>query len=74
MAKAFYSAKEAAEKLGRNENDLKDLVRAGKLREFRDAGTVNYKVSDVDAMSKGPPPARSPCTASFESKRCSRWL
>jgi len=56
MAKMFYSAKEAAEKLGKSENDLKDLVRAGKLREFRDAGTVNYKVSDVDglAMAAGP--------------------
>ncbi len=57
MAKMFYSAKEAAEKLGRNENDLKDLVRTGKLREFRDAGTVNYKVSDVDAIAKGAGPA-----------------
>jgi len=53
MAKMFYSAKEAAEKLGKSENDLKDLVRAGKLREFRDAGTVNYKVGDVDMLAKG---------------------
>lgn len=60
MAKMFYSAKEAAEKLGKSENDLKDLVRAGKLREFRDAGTVNYKVSDVDALApKGPGGAAS---------------
>ncbi len=57
MAKMFYSAKEAAEKLGRSESDLKDLVRAGKLREFRDAGTVNYKVGDVDALGKSPPAA-----------------
>ena len=57
MAKMFYSAKEAAEKLGRNEDELKDLVRAGKLREFRDAGTVNYKVTDVDSLTKSAPPA-----------------
>jgi hypothetical protein len=52
MAKMFYSAKEAAEKLGKTETDLKDLVRAGKLREFRDAGTINYKVGDVDILAK----------------------
>lgn len=52
MAKMFYSAKEAAEKLGRSETDLKDLVRAGKLREFRDAGTINYKIGDVDMLVK----------------------
>lgn len=51
MAKMFYSAEEAAERLGKTEEQLKDLVRGGKLREFRDAGTVNYKVDDVDAMA-----------------------
>lgn len=50
MAKMFYSAAEAAKKLGKTEDDLKILVRNGELREFRDAGSVNYKVGDVDAM------------------------
>lgn len=50
MAKTFYSAGEAAEKLGQTEEGLKDLVREGKLREFRDAGNVNYKVTDIDAL------------------------
>ncbi len=50
MANTFYSAQEAAKKLGKSEGDLKDLVRAGRLREFRDAGKVNYKASDVDAL------------------------
>src|ERR1043166_2319240 len=69
MAKMFYSAKEAAEKLGKTENDLKDLVRSGKLREFRDAGTVNYKVGDVDALSKGPgaPPSKPGAAAPAKS-------
>lgn len=58
MAKMFYSAKEAAEKLGKSENELKDLVRSGKLREFRDAGTVNYKVGDVDSLAKAAGPAK----------------
>jgi len=50
MAKMFYTAEEAADRLGRSQEELKGLVRAGKLREFRDAGTVNYKVGDVDAL------------------------
>lgn len=56
MAKTFYSASEAAEKLERSEDDLKALVREGKLREFRDAGKVNYRVSDVDALVESSSP------------------
>jgi len=60
MAKMFYSAEEAAKRLGRTEDQLKDLVREGKLREFRDAGKVNYKVADVDKVANSaPPPAAS---------------
>lgn len=51
MAKMFYTAGEAAAKLGKSEDQIKDLVRAGSLREFRDAGSVSYKVDDVDAMA-----------------------
>ena len=61
MAKMFYSAKEAAERLGRSEDEIKSLVRDGKLREFRDAGSVNYKVSDVDGLlSKAPAKSTKP--------------
>lgn len=51
MAKMFYSGEEAATQLGTDESGLKDLVRAGKLREFRDGGSVSYKVSDVDGLA-----------------------
>lgn len=50
MAKMYYSVEEAIEKLGCNEEQLKALVRSGKLREFRDAGKLNYKVEDVDRL------------------------
>lgn len=56
MAKLFYSAPEAAEKLGRTEDELKALVREGKLREFRDGDTFNYKVGDVDELVEGEAP------------------
>lgn len=51
MAKMFYTAEEAAERLGGTEAELKKLVREGKLREFRDAGSFNYKVGDVDVLA-----------------------
>ncbi len=51
MAKMFYSAAEAAQKLSTTEDGVKDLVKEGKLREFRDAGSVNYKVDEVDSMA-----------------------
>ena len=51
MAKMFYSAKEAAQKLDKTVDQLKSMVRSGTLREFRDAGQVNYKVEDIDALA-----------------------
>ena len=62
MAKMFMNSQEASKTLGVPEERLKDFVREGKLREFRDAGSVNYKVSDVEklATSTKPPPAPKP--------------
>jgi hypothetical protein len=57
MGKMFYTAEEAAAKLGKSEAELKDLVRSGKLREFRDAGTFNYRVEDVDKLAPAETPA-----------------
>ena len=51
MAKMFYSASEAADRLGKTEDELTDLVKQGTLREFRDGGQVHYKVEDVDALA-----------------------
>ncbi|HPZ98383.1 MAG TPA: hypothetical protein PLT93_09605 [Phycisphaerae bacterium] len=50
MAKMYYNLDETLQKLGCNEEQLKGLVRSGKLREFRDAGKLNYKVEDVDRL------------------------
>ena len=51
MAKMFYSLDEACNKLHMSESQIKDLVRQAKLREFRDAGKMNYKVEEVDALA-----------------------
>ncbi len=37
--------------LGKSESEIKDLVRQGKLREFRDGPKVVYKKEDVDGLS-----------------------
>jgi hypothetical protein len=53
MAKMFYTAQEAATKLGKTVEAIEGLVKAGKLREFRDGSTIRYKVEDVDGLSAG---------------------
>jgi len=50
--KMFYSLEEVCEKLNLVEDQVKELVRGGQLREFRDAGKVNYKAEEVDALAK----------------------
>lgn len=53
MAKPFYSIEEVCAKLGKDEEGVKELVRNGSLREFRDAGKVFFKADDVDKLSGG---------------------
>lgn len=47
----FYRIDETSSKLGITDDEVKQLVKDGKLREFRDAGRTSYKVSEVDALS-----------------------
>lgn len=60
MAKSYYNLEETGVKLGCTETQVKALVRDGKLREFRDAGKLNYRIEEVDElaakMSAGSPP------------------
>ena len=51
MAKMYYSLEEAIIKIRCNEEQLKGFVRAGKLREFRDAGKLAYRVDEVDKLA-----------------------
>ncbi len=53
MAKMYYNREETLAKLGLNEDTLKSWVREGKLREFRDAGKLNYLVDEVDRLAAG---------------------
>jgi excisionase family DNA binding protein len=50
MAKAFYSMEEVCELLGKSQDEIKELVRDGSLREFRDAGKIFFKAEDVNKL------------------------
>ncbi len=47
MAKIFYTVEEACAKLGKSNDEVMDLLKSGKLREFRDQGNLMFKVEDV---------------------------
>lgn len=50
MAKMFYTAAEAATKLNKTTDQLKAMVREGKLREFMDNGAV-YRTEDINKLA-----------------------
>jgi len=50
MAGMFYSLQEAVEKLNKTEDELKQIVKEGKLREFRDGPNLLFKVEEVEAL------------------------
>lgn len=50
MAGMFYSLEEAIEKLGKTEEEIKQIVADGKLREFRDGPSLLFKVEEVEAL------------------------
>jgi excisionase family DNA binding protein len=50
MAGMFYSIKEAADKLGKSEDEIRQLVKAGRLREFRDGPNLLFKVDEVASL------------------------
>ncbi len=54
-SKPFYSMDEVCEKLGKTPEQVKELVRDGALREFRDAGKIFFKSEDVEKITTGGP-------------------
>ena len=50
MAEKFYNLEEVVEKLGKTADEVKQMVKDGKLREFRFGSNISYKVEDVDAL------------------------
>lgn len=50
MAGMFYSIQETAGKLGITEDEVKQLAKDGKLREFRDGENIMFKIEEVDNL------------------------
>ncbi len=50
MAGMFYSLQEALDKLSMTEEEIKQVVADGKLREFRDGPNLLFKVEEVEAL------------------------
>ena len=50
MAKMFYTLEETKGALGLNEEEIKQLSREGRLREFRDGPRLMFKADQVDNL------------------------
>jgi len=50
MAGMFYSLKEVAAKLNKTEEEVKEIIKQGRLREFRDGPNLLFKVDEVEAL------------------------
>src|SRR5437868_1557568 len=50
MAKMFYTLDEAKAALARNEEEIKQLAREGRLREFRDGPRLMFKADQIEAL------------------------
>ncbi len=53
MAKMFYTLEEAAEKLGKSEDEVRQMAETGQLQEFRDRDRLMFKVEQVDLLTGG---------------------
>ena len=51
MAKMFYKLSEAAEKLGVDEQVVRDMAARGELQQFRDRDELMFKRDQVDAKA-----------------------
>src|SRR5688572_14106593 len=50
MAKMFYTLEEAKTALGKNEEEIKQFAREGRLREFRDGPRLMFKADQVEQL------------------------
>jgi hypothetical protein len=50
MAGMFYSLQEVAAKLNKTKEEIQEIVRQGRLREFRDGPNLLFKVDEVESL------------------------
>jgi excisionase family DNA binding protein len=74
MAGMFYSIQEVAAKLGKSEDEVRQIVKSGRLREFRDGPNLLFKVDEVNSLLSDTsftgvrPPEKPPAAKSEEAE------
>ena len=53
MAKMFYTIKEVCEKLGKTEDEVREMAASGQIQEFRDRDRLMFKVEQIDLLAGG---------------------
>lgn len=53
MAKMFYTLDEVCDKLGKSEDEVKEMARSGQIQEFRDRDKLMFKVDQIDLLVGG---------------------
>jgi len=53
MAKMFYTVAEAAERLGKTEDEVTQMATSGEIQEFRDREQLMFKVEQIDLLAGG---------------------
>lgn len=71
MAKMFYSIEEVQAKLKCSDEKIKDFVKEGMLREFRDGMKVLFKVDEVDSLANSTAAADIGLDQSFDDESLS---
>lgn len=51
MAKMFYTLEEAAQKLGKSEDELREMAERGEIQEFRDGDRLMFKRDQIDLLT-----------------------
>ena len=50
MAKLFYTLTETSDRLGKSEDEVREMAKSGKLEEMRDGETIMFKRKQVDLL------------------------
>jgi len=50
MAKLFYTLTETSDRLGKSEDEVREMAKSGKLEEMRDGDTIMFKRQQVDLL------------------------
>lgn len=51
MAKMFYSLEEAAQRLGKSADDVREMAQRNEITEFRDGDKLIFKVDQIDLLA-----------------------